>query len=91
MTFPAMPQIRDLSAVPPSPRPVEVGAPAAVDDRETIVGESDALRYVMHRLDQVAPTDAAVLLLWTTPAPARSCWRGRSIAAALATTGRWSW
>ena len=35
--------------------------PSAVD-RDTIVGESDALRYVMFRVDQVAPTDATVLL-----------------------------
>jgi transcriptional regulator with GAF, ATPase, and Fis domain len=33
-----------------------------VDERDAIVGESDALRYVMFRVDQVAATDATVLL-----------------------------
>jgi transcriptional regulator with GAF, ATPase, and Fis domain len=42
--------------------------PAALpaDERDQVVGDSDALRYVLHRLDQVAPTDAAVLLLGET-------------------------
>jgi transcriptional regulator with GAF, ATPase, and Fis domain len=31
-----------------------------------IIGSSDALRYVLHRVDQVAPTDASVLLLGET-------------------------
>ena len=38
----------------------------AADDRDTIVGDSDALRYVMFRVDQVAATDATVLLLGET-------------------------
>ena len=33
-----------------------------VDDTSGIVGESEALRRVMHRVDRVAPTDATVLL-----------------------------
>jgi transcriptional regulator with GAF, ATPase, and Fis domain len=41
--------------------PVPVSAPAS-DDRDAIVGDSDALRYVMFRVDQVAATDATVLL-----------------------------
>src|SRR4029453_5498740 len=32
----------------------------------TIVGTSDALKYVMHRAEQVAPTNASVLLLGET-------------------------
>ena len=42
--------------------------PAALpaDERDQVVGDSDALRYVLHRLDQVASTDAAVLLLGET-------------------------
>jgi transcriptional regulator with GAF, ATPase, and Fis domain len=66
MTFPAMPQIRGFTAVPSALRAIEVPSLPAADDRETIVGDSAALRYVMHRLDQVAPTDAAVLLLGET-------------------------
>jgi transcriptional regulator with GAF, ATPase, and Fis domain len=36
------------------------------DDRNAIVGESDALRYVMFRVEQVACTTATVLLLGET-------------------------
>ena len=35
-------------------------------EEEAIVGESDALRYVMFRVDQVAATDATVLLCGET-------------------------
>jgi transcriptional regulator with GAF, ATPase, and Fis domain len=44
-------------------------APLVVDHPGTshaIVGASDALKYVMHRVDQVAPTNATVLLLGET-------------------------
>ena len=40
--------------------------PTLREDRSTIVGESDALRYVMFRVNQVAATDATVLLLGET-------------------------
>ena len=64
MTFPAIPQERELAGVAPFRRsdalsPVSVHAS---EDRDTIVGESDALRYVMFRVEQVASTDATVLL-----------------------------
>src|SRR5512134_871239 len=64
MTFPAIPHERELAGVSPFRRaeaPVPVPAPVS-GERETIVGESDALRYVMFRVDQVAATDATVLL-----------------------------
>ncbi len=41
-------------------------APKKSADDEVIVGESDAMRYVMSRIDQVAPTDATVLLCGET-------------------------
>jgi transcriptional regulator with GAF, ATPase, and Fis domain len=68
MTFPAIPQNRDLAGVAPFRRgdplvPVALPAP---DDRDAIVGDSDALRYVMFRVDQVAATDATVLLAGET-------------------------
>jgi transcriptional regulator with GAF, ATPase, and Fis domain len=37
-----------------------------VGARQAIVGSSDTLRYVMHRVDRVAPTNATVLLLGET-------------------------
>ena len=43
---------------PPSP-----AQPGLDDERVRIVGDSDALRYVMSRVEQVADTDATVLLL----------------------------
>jgi formate hydrogenlyase transcriptional activator len=64
MTFPAIPHARELLGVSPfrrSDAPAPVPAPAS-DDRDAIVGDSDALRYVMFRVDQVAATDATVLL-----------------------------
>ena len=64
MTFPAIPHERELAGVSPFRRaeaPVPIPTPAS-GERDTIVGESDALRYVMFRVDQVAATDATVLL-----------------------------
>jgi transcriptional regulator with GAF, ATPase, and Fis domain len=68
MTFPAIPQDRELAGVAPfrradAPTPVALPVP---DDRDSIVGTSDALRYVMFRVDQVAATDATVLLAGET-------------------------
>jgi formate hydrogenlyase transcriptional activator len=40
--------------------------PDADSEQERIVGDSDVLRYVMLRVDQVAPTNATVLLLGET-------------------------
>jgi transcriptional regulator with GAF, ATPase, and Fis domain len=39
---------------------------SSADSDDTIVGNSDALRYVLHRVDQVAATEASVLLLGET-------------------------
>ena len=66
MTFPAIPQERELAGVAPfrrgdGPVPTPITMPAA-DDRDAIIGDGDALRYVMFRVDQVAATDATVLL-----------------------------
>jgi formate hydrogenlyase transcriptional activator len=64
MTFPAIPQERELAGVAPFRRgdaPVPMAVPVA-DDRHAIIGDGDALRYVMFRVDQVAATDATVLL-----------------------------
>jgi transcriptional regulator with GAF, ATPase, and Fis domain len=68
VTFPAAPQEHEspgagLRRVPSAPTPVCVeGDP----DQDRIVGDSDVLRYVMFRVDQVAPTNATVLLLGET-------------------------
>ncbi len=43
-----------------------VQRPLAYEGDGTIVGSSDALRYVLFRVDQVAPTNATVLLLGET-------------------------
>src|SRR6185312_10346239 len=48
---------------PSSPLPVRM---SSSDIGDTIVGDSDALRYVMLRVDQVAATDATVLLCGET-------------------------
>jgi formate hydrogenlyase transcriptional activator len=48
---------------PSLPAPVP---PGAAPDEDVIVGESDALRYLMFRIDQVASTDATVLLCGET-------------------------
>jgi transcriptional regulator with GAF, ATPase, and Fis domain len=62
MTFPALPQERDLAAVSPFKRGDAPTPGPGAGDRDAIVGESDALQYVMFRVDQVASTDATVLL-----------------------------
>jgi formate hydrogenlyase transcriptional activator len=64
MTLPAAPPLHDLAAVASLLRPLEM--PGTTDDRDTVVGDGDALRYVLHRIEQVAPTDAAVLLFGET-------------------------
>jgi formate hydrogenlyase transcriptional activator len=64
MTFPAIPQERELGGVAPFRR-TDAPAPSPFpvpDDRDVIVGGSDAIRYVLFRADQVASTDATVLL-----------------------------
>jgi transcriptional regulator with GAF, ATPase, and Fis domain len=52
------------------PFPVRTVDVPAIGERrgpdQTIVGSSDALKYVMHRAEQVAPTNATVLLLGET-------------------------
>lgn len=50
-------------SIPASPRPYQ---PVRTDEDDLIVGVSDAMRYVMSRIDQVAPTDATVLLYGET-------------------------
>jgi transcriptional regulator with GAF, ATPase, and Fis domain len=45
---------------------VRTPLPLPFDGDSTIVGTSDALRYVLFRVDQVAPTNATVLLLGET-------------------------
>src|SRR5690242_7136716 len=45
-------------------RPLSPGQ--TLEDDELIVGISDAMRYVMFRIEQVAPTDATVLLYGET-------------------------
>ena len=67
MTFPPSPQEHDSSSAGLrrlSPAP----AISTEDDfdHDRIVGESDVMRYVMFRVDQVAPTNATVLLLGET-------------------------
>jgi formate hydrogenlyase transcriptional activator len=52
-----------MSFIPPSP---VMPARPVVREEATIVGDSDALRYVMVRAEQVAPTDATVLLCGET-------------------------
>src|SRR5262245_41203066 len=60
-----------LAARPSSVAPT-LSAPSAVpprlegDDAEEIIGQSDTLRYVMSRVEQVADTDATVLLCGET-------------------------
>ena len=62
MNFSTITQEREPGAVAPFRRDAPVPMPVNADDRDAIVGESDALRYVMFRVDQVATTDATVLL-----------------------------
>jgi len=58
-------------ARPSSHQPFPAGSPGLPSshpdaEEETIIGESDPLRYVMFRIDQVACTDATVLLCGET-------------------------
>jgi transcriptional regulator with GAF, ATPase, and Fis domain len=62
MTFSAITQEREPGGVAPFRRESPMPMPGPAEDRDAIVGESDALRYVMFRVDQVASTDATVLL-----------------------------
>ena len=48
------------------PAPPRACPPMRSDEDDLIVGVSDAMRYVMSRIDQVAPTDATVLLYGET-------------------------
>jgi len=48
------------------PAPPRAYQPMRTDEDDLIVGVSDAMRYVMSRIDQVAPTDATVLLYGET-------------------------
>jgi transcriptional regulator with GAF, ATPase, and Fis domain len=48
------------------PTPPRAYQPVRTDEDDLIVGASDAMRYVMSRIDQVAPTDATVLLYGET-------------------------
>ena len=68
MTFPAAPQEHDSPSAGVrrvSSPPTSVMIEGELDP-DHIVGESDVLRYVMFRVDQVAPTNATVLLLGET-------------------------
>ena len=65
MTYPALPIHENLSGVAQFRRD-DVSQPDQQDDRDLIVGDSDALRYVMFRVDQVAATTATVLLFGET-------------------------
>jgi len=58
---PLRPSIDDL-VQPSIPQPSRTAA----DSPDVIVGDGDAMRYVMARIDQVAPTDATVLLCGET-------------------------
>ena len=63
MTYPAIARHDDR----PEPRtPWRAPTPAFDDSEDPIVGTSDALRFVMYRVDQVAATEASVLLLGET-------------------------
>jgi formate hydrogenlyase transcriptional activator len=66
MTFPTAPQDRYPRAGSPFHRVEDPSNNGQSDDRDAIVGDSDALRYVMFRIDQVAATDATVLLAGET-------------------------
>ena len=46
--------------------PIARKAINVIDEENAIVGDSDALRYVLYRVEQVAPTNATVLLLGET-------------------------
>ena len=64
VTYPALPIQETHSGVAQFRRD-DVSQPDQ-DDRDLIVGDSDALRYVMFRVDQVAATTATVLLFGET-------------------------
>ena len=90
MTFPAIPHEREISGVAPFRRndaPTPVALPT-VDDRDTIVGESDALRYVMFRVDQVARL-MRLRCCQVKPAPEGTA-GAPSTGAALGAPERWS-
>ena len=67
-----------------------IPAPHAREPDDPIVGDSDVLRNVMLRVDQVASTDATVLLS-ARPAPARNCWPTPFTGAAREPSDRSSW
>jgi transcriptional regulator with GAF, ATPase, and Fis domain len=48
--------------LPPPPGAYPHPRTTADRDEDVIIGDGDAMRYVMSRIDQVAPTDATVLL-----------------------------
>src|SRR6187397_2500632 len=55
------------SSLAPSRPSMATPTPTGTEaDEDVIVGESDALRYLMFRVDQVASTDASVLLCGET-------------------------
>ncbi len=66
MTFSTIAQEREPAGVASFRRESPMAVPVPIEERDTIVGESDALRYVMFRVDQVAATDATVLLAGET-------------------------
>jgi formate hydrogenlyase transcriptional activator len=68
VTFPTAPQEHDSSTAA-ARRVTSPGPSVSTEDEfdhDHIVGESDVMRYVMFRADQVAPTNATVLLLGET-------------------------
>ena len=66
MTFPATPQDQESAVAGRRPGSPSLTYPEPDVEQDRIVGESDVLRYVMFRVDQVAPTNATVLLLGET-------------------------
>jgi len=70
MTMPAFPakqtSFTSHSTHPTGPSPVQLASARPNEDAETIVGDSDGLRYVLSRAAQVADTDATVLLCGET-------------------------
>ena len=55
---------RSMSSLPTGT--VSSRAPEPATSERTIVGTSDVLKYVMYRVEQVASTNASVLLLGET-------------------------
>ncbi len=67
MTLPAFPAKQtSFASHQPGLPPVSLASARPLDDSETIVGESDGLRYVLSRAEQVSDTDATVLLFGET-------------------------